>query len=322
MPTVISPLRFEPFLRPLVWGGRNLASVLGKTLPTNETYGESWEVSDHTVHASVVATGPLAGTTLRSLMEYHAADILGPTSSGTVFPWLIKYLDARDWLSVQVHPNDALAQRLRPGELGKTEAWFVLSAEPGSRIYAGLRPGAGPEGFRRALAEGTVANLLHSFTPRAGDCVFLPAGTVHALGGGVMLAEVQQNSDVTFRLFDWNRVDSQGRGRQLHVDDGLSAIDWKRGPVSPVNVAVSGESDMTLSLVRCPYFDLSFVRHHRPVNLGGHGVLRALIVLDGRARMGGETLNRGDVWLLPACMPEMALEPEPFLAALLCILPS
>jgi mannose-6-phosphate isomerase len=360
MPELTSPLRFTPFLRPLVWGGRNLASILNRTLPTDEPYGESWEISDHAMHFSVVATGPFAGMNLQALMENHAAAILGPATQDRAFPWLIKYLDACDWLSVQVHPDDALAHRLRPGEQGKTEAWFVLSAEPGSRIYAGLQPGVGPEEFRRGLAAGNVANLLHSFTPRAGDCVFLPAGTVHALGGGVMLAEVQQNSDVTLRLFDWNRVDAQGRSRQLHIDEGLEAIDWKRGPVVPVNVAVSRESDAALSLVRCPFFELNFVRHHRPAVMGGQNTLQALIVLEGQARLtvspsppgtqGGEgrseggqsrqelppspqpsprgrggnwseTLRRGEVWLLPACLPEMSLEPEPLLEALVCGLP-
>ena len=311
-----APLLFTPFLRPLVWGGRNL-TALNKTLPTPENYGESWDLSDHASHSSVVATGPFAGTTLRSLIEQHPREILG-SAGGGVFPWLIKFLDAQDWLSVQVHPDDALAKRLRPGELGKTEAWFVLSAEPGSRIYAGLKPGTGPNEFRQALAQGTVADLLHSFTPRAGDCVFLPAGTVHALGGGVVLAEVQQNSDVTFRLFDWNRVDAQGRSRQLHVDEGLSAVDWNRGPVAPVNVPVLGESDTTLSLVQCPQFNLSFVRYHRPTKapLRG-GAMKVLIVLAGQARLGGEILSPGQVWLLPASLPDLVLEPEPFVSVLM-----
>jgi mannose-6-phosphate isomerase len=317
-----SPLRFEPFLRPLVWGGRKLATQLNKTLPTADNCGESWEISDHALHASVVATGPFAGTTLRSLLQQHSQDILGANAKENSFPWLVKFLDAQDWLSVQVHPDDALAQRLRPGERGKTEAWHVLSADPGSRIYAGLRPGVGPEDFRRALAEGSVADLLHSFTPQAGDCVFLPAGTVHAVGGGVMLAEVQQNSDVTFRLFDWNRVDAQGKARQLHIEEGLAAIDWTRGPVQPTNTPLLGSGDMALSLVRCPFFNLAFVRSHGPFQLGGQDTLQALVILAGQARMGNETLSAGEVWLFPACLPELTLEPQPFLAGLICGTPS
>src|SRR5262249_19325002 len=150
-----------------------------------------------------------------------------------VFPWLVKYLDARDWLSVQVHPDDEAVRRLWPGEGGKTEAWFVLAAAPESKIYAGLLPGVDEPALRKALATGTVADCLHQFRPRPGDCLFLPAGTVHAVGGGVLLAEVQQTSDATFRLFDWNRVDAQGRPRSLHVEQALACINWRQGPVLP-----------------------------------------------------------------------------------------
>src|SRR5262249_28961480 len=158
------------------------------------------------------------GTTLRQLMEQHRDDLLGPAQDRyTVFPWLIKLLDAHDWLSVQVHPDEEVVERLRPGELAKTEAWYVLDAAPNSRIYAGLKPGVGPGEFGRRLAAGTVTDCLHSFQPQPGELVFVPAGTVHAVGGGVLLAEIQQTSDVTFRLFDWNRHDSSGKPRPLHI---------------------------------------------------------------------------------------------------------
>jgi mannose-6-phosphate isomerase len=185
----------------MVWGGRRLGEVLGKHLATHEPYGESWEISDHASHQSVVATGPLAGKTLRQLMDQDRSAVLGSAADQQrLFPWLVKFLDARDWLSVQVHPDDEAAKRLCPGEGGKTEAWFVLDAEPDSRVYAGLLPGVDEPRLRTALAAGTVANCLHQFVPRPGDFVFLPAGTVHAVGGGVLLAEVQQTSDATFRL--------------------------------------------------------------------------------------------------------------------------
>ena len=310
----------------MIWGGRRLATQLNKTLPTTDPFGESWEISDHVSHASVVAVGPLAGCTLRSLMEQRPGDIVGRAGAWSLFPWLIKFLDANDWLSVQVHPDDEKVQRLWPGESGKTEAWFVLSAEPTSKIYAGLLPGVGPEDFRQTLVHGHVINLLHGFTPRPGDCIFLPAGTVHALGGGVLLAEIQQTSDATFRLFDWNRIDAQGRPRKLHIEEGLAAIDWKRGPVQPTHVPAfdrPGESPGISEepLVRCPYFDLSFVRHDRPFVLGGRTTLQALIVLAGQARAGAETYEPGQVWLLPACLPEITLTPQPFVAGLLCSLP-
>jgi mannose-6-phosphate isomerase len=222
---MIGPLRFHPFLRPMVWGGRKLENW-NKRLPTPDPYGESWDLSDHALHASVVVCGPRTGKTLRQLMEQERDAVLGQIQAlRRTFPWLVKFLDAKDWLSVQVHPDDRQAERLWPGEGGKTEAWFVLEAEPGSRIYAGLLPGVDEARFRAALAAGRVGECLHQFAPRPGDCVFLPAGTVHAVGGGVLMAEVQQTSDATFRLFDWNRRDAAGKARTLHIEEGLACID-------------------------------------------------------------------------------------------------
>src|SRR5262245_28118185 len=226
------PLHFEPYLRPMVWGGRRLAEVLGKPLPGPEPYGEAWELSDHASHSSRVAHGPLAGLTLRQLVERWPGPLLGSTAERcSIFPLLVKLLDANDWLSVQVHPDDVAVRTLWPGEGGKTEAWFILDVRPGSKVWAGLRPGVDEKQLRAALAAGVVADCLHSFEPQAGDCLFLKAGTVHAVGGGVLMAEVQQTSDATFRLFDWNRVDAQGRCRQLHVEQALACIDWTQGPV-------------------------------------------------------------------------------------------
>jgi mannose-6-phosphate isomerase len=221
----------------MVWGGRRLEEDLGKVLPTNDLYGESWEISDHSLHRSIVTAGPAKGQTLRQLMETEREPLLGAAAARhPVFPWLLKFLDARDWLSVQVHPDDEAARKLWPGEAGKTEAWFVLDAEPGSKIYAGLLPGVDEAGLRQALAAGTIVECLHAIEPRPGDCLFLPAGTVHAVGGGVLLAEVQQTSDATFRLFDWDRRDSEGKSRKLHVEEALASIDWQRGPVRPVRM--------------------------------------------------------------------------------------
>ena len=199
----------------MIWGGRRLGDLLGKRLPDEQCYGESWEVSDHASHASVVARGPRAGRSLRELIQEFRVPLLGPAALRYErFPWLVKFLDAHDWLSVQVHPNDDHVQTLWPGECGKTEVWFVLDVLPGGRIYAGLKPGVTEVELRAALAAGKVAECLHSFKPQAGDSVFLPAGTIHAVGGGVLLAEVQQTSDATFRLYDWDRCDTQGNRRR------------------------------------------------------------------------------------------------------------
>ncbi len=321
------PLRFVPFLRPMVWGGRRLGDVLGKPLGPGTAYGESWEVSDHALHHSRVATGPLAGRALRELMETRREELLGPAAAKhAAFPWLVKFLDACDWLSVQVHPDDESVQRLWPGEGGKTEAWFVLDAAPGSRIYAGLLPGVDEKRLRQAVAAGTVADCLHSFAPRPGDCVFLRAGTVHAVGGGVLLAEVQQTSDATFRLFDWGRRDAQGKSRPLHVEEAMACIDWSRGPVEPVRVeGYAGTGRCRQELVACPYFRWEFVRDAGPFEVGGGGRLGLLIALQGRGALatpaGEEALLPGQAWLLPASMPRVACRPRPSLGALLCTLP-
>jgi mannose-6-phosphate isomerase len=304
------PLRFHPWFRPAAWGGRALARFLGKNLPEGEI-GESWEVSDHPTHASVLATGNLYGSTLRELMKRHRGELLGPAAAHHHrFPWLIKLLDAHDWLSVQVHPDAAVVKMLRPGEGAKTEAWLVLDAKPGSLIYAGLRTGVGPDELRHALRQGTVADCLHQFEPRPGDFLFLPAGTVHAVGGGVLFAEIQETSDVTFRLYDW------GRPRPLHIEEALASIDWTKGPRDPLR---AWEAD---TLVRCPHFDVDPLCCDTSVPIGGAGRLQALIVAAGQGRLdNGEFVMAGDAWILPASMAPMALHAETPLTALLCSLP-
>jgi mannose-6-phosphate isomerase len=320
MPDLTTPLRFESFLRPMVWGGR-LLEHLGKQLPTGENYGESWEVSDHPLAPSVVAEGPWQGATLRSLIADHAAALLGKWArANSVFPWLIKFLDAHDWLSVQVHPDGEAVRKLGPGEGPKNEAWFVLEAQPGSLIYAGLLPGVGPAELRAALAQGTVADCLHRFSPRRGDFLYLPAGTVHAVGGGVLLAEVQQTSDATFRLFDWNRRDSRGNVRKLHIEEALACVDWARGPVKPLHVAEVANSKAALvPLAQTPYFDLRFIRNTEGFVWEGAGRFQAFCVLQGGARFEtGARLLPGQVWLFPAMLEPILCEPEPALAGILC----
>jgi mannose-6-phosphate isomerase len=324
---VVVPLCFTPFLRPMVWGNQRLRAVLHKPLPTGESYGESWEVSDHALHRSVVAAGPLAGRSLRTLMETERTALLGPPAvSYSTFPWLVKFLDAADWLSVQVHPDEEAVRSLWPGEGSKTETWFVLAAEPGSRIYAGLLPGVDEERLRQALAAGTVAECLYQFEPRPGDSLFLPAGTVHAVGGGVLMAEVQQTSDATFRLFDWNRRDARGKSRQLHLEESLASIHWDQGPVEPVRVTdFPNTPDQRRRLVTCRYFHLDYVHAQTPFDCGGENRLEMLIIVSGVGRLAGpqgETeVCHGQVWVLPAALPRMACRPNPALGVLHCTLP-
>jgi mannose-6-phosphate isomerase len=325
----MGPLRFTPYLRAMVWGGRRLGERLAKHLPDARAYGEAWDVSDHPSHASVVANGPLAGTTLHDLMADHRRDLLGDSADRyATFPWLVKHLDAHDWLSVQVHPDDRLVKQWLPAEGGKTEVWFILDVQPGARVYAGLWPGVDEAALRAALAQGTVADCLHSFVPLPGDCVFLPAGTVHAVGGGVLMVEVQQTSDATFRLYDWDRRDAQGNARPLHLDEALACIDWSQGPVRPVH-AVAYSTTVSASrpqvLASCQYFELEIRRESQPFAVGGQGRLQLVIPVAGLAKganaEGDEALIPGQVWVLPAAGDALVCRPQKSLTCLICTLP-
>ena len=227
-----SPLVFEPILRPQVWGDRRLETMLGKALPDAVSYGESWELSPLPQKASRVAAGPQTGRSINELWSTglrEQADV----AAGRGFPWLIKWLDIHDWLSVQVHPNEAQAMKWLNEPCAKSEAWVVVHAERAARVYAGFQPGVTEADVRRAVDRGSLIDCLHSFVPKTGDCINIPAGTVHAAGGGLVIAEVQQPSDATFRLFDWNRVGSDGKPRTLHLIEGLDCIKWPQGPVTP-----------------------------------------------------------------------------------------
>lgn len=306
----MDPLVCEPYLRPMIWGGRLLEHRLGKRLPAEGNFGESWELSAHPHHASRVAEGLLEGLTLTELWQQRRMEIAGTAvPTGSKFPWLIKFLDCRDLLSVQVHPDDAAARELLGDESGKTEAWVILDAEPGARVYAGFNSGTTRADLERHLDAGTVVECLHSFNPRAGDCVFLPAGTVHAVGGGVLLAEVQQSSDATFRLFDWNRLGSDGQPRPLHREAALKSIDWSAGPVQPATAEPRGEvsaGGISETLVRCPYFR---VDRHRVVNdfpIPYATQMSVWLLIDGAAELRAgdgdyrRQFGRGQTVLVPA----------------------
>ena len=223
------PLRFEPIYQYRVWGGRRLAELLTAPLPGDGPIGEAWLLSDRDDHSSKVADGPLEGSTIRQLMEQSPDPLLGKLAGRfRRFPVLLKFLDAHAKLSVQVHPEDGQKDYIPAGESGKSEAWVVLEAGPASRIYAGLKPGTTQDELERALAGRTVPDLLASFTPRVGDAVFVRAGTVHSLSD-VVVFEVQENSDVTFRLYDWDRVDPKtGKPRPLQVEQAIACIDLSK----------------------------------------------------------------------------------------------
>jgi mannose-6-phosphate isomerase len=325
-PVPLYPLRFEPILKRLLWGGRRLGSLLNKPLGSGDDYAESWELADHGDDVSRVAEGPLAGVGLRELVRTRGGELLGPAlEDRTQFPLLVKFLDAHQVLSVQVHPDDERGRRL-VGDNGKTEAWVILHAEPGSRIYAGLRPGVTRQGFADALAGGEVEPLLHRFEPRVGDCILIPAGTVHAIGAGIVLAEIQQMSDATFRVYDWGRLDPQGRPRPLHVAQALESIDFDAGPVDPLEPSPEPiEAGLRERLARCDYFAIDRLVVRRPATIGSPERFTVVMGLEGRSvlrsRGRDHPLERGQTWLLPAASSPCELAPEATATVLTCVVP-
>lgn len=298
------PLRFEPVFRSYIWGGRRLGSVLGKPIGDQPRYAESWEVVDHGADQSVVSEGALAGKSLHQLIEQFGPKLMGSDWSGAGidgFPLLLKYLDCNRVLSVQVHPNDAYARQMSPPDLGKTEAWYVVDAEPGSVIYAGLAEGVTRETFGTAIRAGRVADVLNQIVAEPGQCIFIPAGTVHALGAGILVAEIQQSSDTTFRVYDWDRVGDDGKPRPLHIDQALEVTNYEAkavGPQVPEQIDGGGER-----LVTCDKFvmDRFSLRQARSFRMDG---MRIVTAVEGGGVLHYQdaeySLRRGETLLLPA----------------------
>jgi mannose-6-phosphate isomerase len=296
------PLQFEPILKRYVWGGRKLGTLLGKPIGEGEDYAESWEVVDREVEKSVIRNGPLRGKTLREVIAAAPAEFYGAHAPEGPFPLLFKFLDAQRNLSVQVHPNDEQGKRLPKPDLGKTEAWVVMQADEGAKIYAGLKRGFDRHAFERELHRGTVELCLNTIEPKVGDCVFIPAGTVHALGAGLVIAEIQQNSDTTFRVYDWNRVGADGKPRPLHIEESLATIDFERGPVSPVTPEATSRP-FAQRLVACDKFVMERLTLRDTATLATDDKMHLIAVLSGSATISGYPdgpLTKGAVCLLPA----------------------
>jgi mannose-6-phosphate isomerase len=316
-PISLYPLRFEPIYQYRLWGGRRLSGLLSAPLPGDGPIGEAWVLSDRDDHQSLVANGPLKGQTIGRLMEQYRAQLMGKLAPRfRRFPLLLKFLDAREMLSVQVHPSDVYPDLIPTGETGKTEAWVVIEAEKESHIYAGLKPGTTADGLRRSLANGTIADQLVGIVPKPGDAVFIPAGTVHTLGGDVVVFEVQQNSDVTFRLYDWGHVDPKtGKPRPLQVDQAFACIDFE-GSVSGL-VAPRVEANMPVERERlfdCEPFRVWRLLGQAPFQVGDIAEPRVLVCIEGSGQVEHGNIpyavGKGDVWLLPAEAGVCAFQPS------------
>jgi len=301
------PLRFEPIYQYKIWGGRRLANLLTTPLPDNEPIGEAWLLSDRADHASYVANGPLKGQTISQLMKHWQVPLMGKLAGHFCrFPLLMKFLDAQEMLSVQVHPSDQQTDYIPVGEHGKTEAWVVLEAGYKSRIYAGLKLGATADNLRQAIMHDDVVDQLSYFTPNPGDAIFLPAGTVHTLGGDIVVFEVQQNSDITFRLYDWNHVDAKtGKARTLQVDQALACIDFAKGATKPIVPVIEMKTPVQREQIfQCEYFNLWRLRGRSPFTVGKIDAPRVLVCLEGKGEIEHKdvvyAIGKGDIFLLPA----------------------
>lgn len=296
------PIRFTPLYMERVWGGRKFAELYGRQLPDGPPIGEAWELVDRPEAQSVVAQGALRGHRLHELWSRYRRPIFGAYDlpEDSRFPLLFKLLDARETLSLQVHPPADVAEEL--GGEPKTEMWYVAHADPAAQIYAGLRAEASRDEFERSLAGGQVAELLHSFASGTGDCIFIPSGRIHAIGAGNVIVEIMQNSDTTYRVFDWNRLGLDGRPRKLHLDESLRSILFDDH--EPACAAPRGEV-----LVDCPHFRVEKLTVETSRRALCEDRFAVLTVLEGGVACAGERFGAGDFFLVPACLPEAELAP-------------
>jgi len=311
-PSVLYPLVFQPIFKQRVWGGRRLAQLYNKSLPPKARIGESWEISDRPGDESIVANGPLAGKTLHWLVKHHSHALLGRVKPRAGrFPLLVKILDARKNLSVQVHPPERKAAKL--GGEPKTEMWYVADALPSAKLFVGLKRGVTRTDFERKLCDGSVADCLHRLPVRAGDAIFLPSGRVHAIGGGLVIFEIQQNSDTTYRVFDWNRTGLDGKPRELHIVESMASIDFNDFEPRPVKNRLRGQRGKRICpLVRHALFNIEVVR----LSAGTVAALKPkamqiIACVSGRLEVESDAValgrEAGEFCLVPACLRNVRL---------------
>jgi len=317
---LIYPLTFTPVFKDYIWGGRNLETVLGRTIPAG-VVAESWDISGHPSSPTTVNNGPLEGKTLPEVMQLLGLNLVGRRSESMLqrgkFPLLVKLLDANQPLSVQVHPDDAYAQAHEQGELGKTEMWYILQAEPNAKLIYGLARETTPEKFAAALQAGQLESCLHYLPIQAGQAVFIPAGSLHAIMGGIVLVEIQQNSDTTYRVYDWNRLGADGQPRPLQVDKAMQVINFKQIEPEPYPIELIKESDGIRHelITHCVEFQVERFTFKAGAIFRGHckgntfeiwGVMSGA----GQINWGGEPLDLAAVHfaLLPATLGDFEIK--------------
>ncbi len=291
------PLQFKPIYKQRIWGGQKLRDFFGKELPASEKIGESWELSDLPQNKSVIANGELAGLTLNAAIKKYPNEITGDKDFTLPFPLLIKFIDAEDILSIQVHPDEEICKKLGKGE-PKTECWYIINAESGSFIYKGLKKGVTKKQFAEAIDNGTAEQLVQRVYVKAGECHYLPAGTIHTMGPGLIVAEIQTPSDTTYRVFDFNRLDENGKPRPLHIKEALKSIHFENRDELPATTVGR--------LVSSKYFKVD--KGHQAAGcemLLSAGKMKVLIITSGKGRIksgdeGAEEFKAGDCLLVPA----------------------
>jgi mannose-6-phosphate isomerase len=313
--TSLYPLKFTPIYQERIWGGSRMHSMLNKPDCANGNCGESWELSGVEGHISVVSNGFLAGNDLQELIEIYMGDLLGERvydQYGSEFPLLIKFIDAMDDLSIQVHPGDELSRK-RHNAYGKTEMWYVLHADEGAKLNSGFNQPVDREKYMESLNNGKLTDLLHFEEVKDGDVFFIPAGRVHAIGKGLIIAEIQQTSDVTYRIFDYDRKDKNGNLRELHTELALDAIDFSYS--KDIRTIYQPVKNKTAEIVSCKYFSTNIIEFDQPVNkdISQIDSFVIYICIEGEFEIvwpsGSERIIRGDTVLIPASLDEYSLNP-------------
>jgi mannose-6-phosphate isomerase len=312
------PFKFKPIYKEVIWGNQRLKTELNKDIPTDKKIGESWEVSAVDDKYSVVTNGFLAGNSLPELIEVYMGDLLGEkifNNHGHQFPLLFKFIDANDVLSIQVHPDDELANA-RHNDKGKTEMWYVIAAEEGAELISGFNQEMDKDTYLKHLNNNTLPEILNHEKVESGDVFFLPAGRVHAIGAGILLAEIQQTSDITYRIFDWNRVDKDGKPRELHTEQALDAIDFKKYGDYRTHYELT--KNKASNLVKCNYFTTNLFELDKPqqrdlIELDSFVVY---MCMDGKVEITYDeedtvTLEKGETLLVPAAIEHLAYKPHP-----------
>ncbi|GEP50435.1 mannose-6-phosphate isomerase [Flavobacterium noncentrifugens] len=310
MSTTLYPFQFEPILKDRIWGGEKLKTFLNKPI-TSKITGESWELSDVEGDVSVIANGYLKGKSLADIINEFPDELLGTkihNDFGKKFPLLFKYLDAREDLSIQVHPNDELAKK-RHNSFGKTEMWYVMQADENARIIVGFKEKSSPEEYLKSIKEKNILSILNSVATKQGDVFFLPTGTVHAIGAGLVIAEIQQTSDITYRIYDFDRKDANGNTRELHTDLAVEAINYN---TTDTQKQYSKTQNQPNVMVDCPYFTTSFIPLDGKSEVVKDGnCFTVYMCVDGNFSIesDGETFDykKGDTVLMPAALKAFAL---------------